>query len=101
MISTLTLEITSAVTKADVLNNKILVRELSYGRSFFMAVDGCWDPMCEFTGTRTKSDANPGRCTDVGGYIANPEINEIVQNGRGELHYDDDSDTNVLIYDGS
>ncbi len=33
------------VTKAGVPNNKIFVGEASYGRSFHMAVDGCWGPM--------------------------------------------------------
>jgi hypothetical protein len=88
------------VTKAGVPNNKIFVGESSYGRSFRMAVDGCWGPMCEFTGSRLVSDANPGRCTDTAGYISNAEINELIQNGNGRVLYDRKSDTDVLLYNG-
>lgn len=66
-----------------------------------MAADGCWGPMCEFTGSRTQSDAKPGRCTGEGGYIANAEINELIRSGSAELSHDKDSNTDVLLYDGS
>ncbi|KAK8028336.1 hypothetical protein PG991_005392 [Apiospora marii] len=90
--------IRSHVTKAGVPNNKIYVGESSYGRSFHMATEGCWGPMCEFTGSRTESDAKPGRCTNTGGYIANAEINEIIKSGGGRQLHDGDSNTDVLLY---
>jgi hypothetical protein len=81
-------------------NTKIFVGEASYGTSFHMAVDGCWGPMCDFTGSRLQSDAKPGRCTNSAGYIAYAEINEIIRSGEGEVIYDADSDTDVLLYEG-
>ncbi|KAH6851101.1 glycoside hydrolase family 18 protein [Chaetomium sp. MPI-CAGE-AT-0009] len=95
-----TINTLSIITKAGVPNNKIFVGEASYGRSFHMAVDGCWGPMCDFTGTRLQSDAKPGRCTNSSGYIAYAEINEILRKGGGQFIHDRDSDTNVLLYEG-
>ncbi|KAI8722844.1 Chitinase [Fusarium sp. LHS14.1] len=91
----------SMITKAGVPSNKIFVGESSYGRSFRMAKDGSSGAMCEFTGSRTKSDAKPGRCTKEGGYLANAEITEIL-NGHGKFKnfYDEDSQSNVLLYGG-
>jgi hypothetical protein len=90
------------VTKAGVPNNKIFVGEASYGRSFRMAQNGCWGPMCEFTGTRLQSDANPGRCTKTPGYLSYTEIMEIItRNGNTARGFHDDaSDTDVLLYKG-
>jgi hypothetical protein len=81
-------------------NNKIFVGEASYGRTFHMAVDGCWGPMCDFTGTRTASDANPGRCTGEGGFIAYAEIQDLIKVGEGQMFYDGASNTDVLVYRG-
>lgn len=82
-------------------NNKIFVGEASYGRSFHMAVDGCWGPLCDFTGTRTQSDAAPGRCTKTGGYMGLAELNEIIKQGDGaQFLHDDDSDTDIILYKG-
>ncbi|KAL7629535.1 hypothetical protein AAE478_001056 [Parahypoxylon ruwenzoriense] len=89
------------ITKAGVPNNKIFVGEASYGRSFHMAQDGCWGPMCDFTGSRTQSDAQPGRCTKTGGYLAAAEINEIIQRSDGvQIFHDGDSNTDVMLYKG-
>jgi len=90
-----------SVTKAGVPNNKIFVGESSYGRSFRMAKDGCWGPMCEFTGSREKSDAAPGRCTNTGGYIAQAEIDELIQRRGARATYDSDSDSNVMLHNGN
>lgn len=92
-----------AVTKAGVANDKIVVGEASYGRSFHMAVPGCWGPMCEFTGTREQSDAYPGRCTATRGYISNAEMNEIKGWGQEkiEIFHDADSNTDVMIRSGA
>lgn len=66
-----------------------------------MAQDGCWGPMCEFTGSRIQSDAKPGRCTDTGGYLAAAEINEIIQKGDGaKTFYDGNSNSDVMLYQG-
>lgn len=89
------------VTKAGVPNDKIFVGESSYGRSFRMAKDDCWRPDCEFTGSRTQSDANPGRCTKTAGYISNAEISEMLKRGAGaRSFYDGISDTDVVLFQG-
>ncbi|KAK2599166.1 hypothetical protein QQS21_005356 [Conoideocrella luteorostrata] len=91
----------SMITKAGVPNNKIFVGESSYGRAFHMAQNGCWGPDCDFTGSRTQSDAAPGRCTKTGGYLSNAEINEIITRGDGvEVLHDGKSNTDVLLYKG-
>jgi hypothetical protein len=90
-----------SVTKAGVPNNKIFVGESSYGRSFRMAKDGCWGAMCEFTGTRLQSDAAPGRCTNTSGYLAQAEIDELVQRGGVRSLYDPISNSNVMLYKGA
>ncbi|KAI8409045.1 hypothetical protein FOFC_11997 [Fusarium oxysporum] len=91
----------SMITKAGVPNRKIFVGESSYGRSFHMAKDGCWGPMCEFTGSRTESDAAPGRCTKTGGYLAYAEIMEIINAKSGaETFYDKSSQSDVMLYKG-
>jgi hypothetical protein len=88
--------------KAGVPNNKIFVGEASYGRSFHMAVDGCWGPCCDFTGSRLKSDARPGRDTNAPGYLAYAEINEIIKKGDSDQALRDAaSDSNVMLYKGT
>ncbi|KAK1990037.1 glycoside hydrolase [Colletotrichum falcatum] len=89
------------ITKAGVANNKIMVGEASNGRSFHMAVNGCWGPMCDFTGTRIESDANLGRCTTTKGYVSFAEINEIITQGSySQMFHDGDSNTDALLYKG-
>ncbi len=66
-----------------------------------MARDGCWGPMCEFTGTRFISDAKPGRCTNTGGYLAYAEIMELVGREGAKQFHDPDSDTDVILYQGA
>jgi hypothetical protein len=83
-------------------NNKIFVGESSYGRSFRMAQKSCWSPMCQFTGSKTQSDANPGRCTKTKGFIANAEINEIIKRGESDaVFFDSTSNSDVMLYNGS
>lgn len=66
-----------------------------------MAQNGCWGPLCEFTGSRTHSDANPGRCTDTGGYLALAEIDEIIWSGQADQQFHDGaSNTDVILYKG-
>ncbi|KAI8303228.1 Killer toxin subunits alpha/beta [Colletotrichum sp. SAR11_59] len=50
------------LTKAGVSADKIIVGVTSYGRSFR---------------SRTVSEAEPGICTDTGGYISNAELDQI------------------------
>ncbi|KAF2132617.1 carbohydrate-binding module family 24 protein [Dothidotthia symphoricarpi CBS 119687] len=91
----------SIITKAGTPNNKIFVGESSYGRSFHMATDGCWQPMCEFTGSRTKSDATPGRCTGESGYISLAEINEVLgRNVGARIFHDGASNSDIILYNG-
>lgn len=90
-----------SVTKAGVPNNKIFVGEASYARTFHMARDGCWGPMCDFTGSRTQSDALPGRCTKTAGYIAMAELNELLIKASGaKVFHDGASNTDVMLYNG-
>ncbi|KAH8894676.1 glycoside hydrolase, partial [Thozetella sp. PMI_491] len=89
----------SMITKAGVESNKIFVGESSYGRSFHMAENSCVGPTCLFTGDRDNSDAAPGPCTNVAGYISNAEIEEIISYGWGQQVFEDgDSASNILVY---
>ncbi|KAI8179378.1 hypothetical protein K4K52_002299 [Colletotrichum sp. SAR 10_76] len=65
------------LTKAGVSADKIIVGVTSYGRSFRMADKSCTGHNCLFTGSRTVSEAEPGICTDTGGYISNAELDQI------------------------
>jgi hypothetical protein len=66
-----------------------------------MASPGCWGPLCEFTGSRTQSDAHPGRCTNTSGYIAYAEINEIIKRHDDiRIFHDHKSNTDVMLYNG-
>ncbi|KAF5542204.1 glycoside hydrolase family 18 [Fusarium phyllophilum] len=89
-------------TKAGVPHNKVFVGEASYGRSFHVAQDGCWKPNCEFTDSRTESDAAPGRCTKTGGYLAFAEIMELHRKGVSGMRvfHDTDSDSDIMLYKG-
>jgi hypothetical protein len=65
-----------------------------------MAQPGCWGELCEFTGSRNKSDATPGRCTNSGGYLATAEIEEILTLQGGESFHDPRSNSDILLYNG-
>jgi GH18 family chitinase len=89
------------ITKAGVPAKKLIVGITSYGRSFKMADPGCWGPNCLFTGDSLSSQATKGKCTDTAGYIADAEIEEIMDDPKRVVKsfLDKSSDTDVLIYD--
>lgn len=66
-----------------------------------MAEEGCWGPTCDFTGSKAHSDANPGRCTKTGGYLAYAEIMEILKQEDGvRTFHDGNSNTDVMLFKG-
>jgi chitinase len=103
----------SMITKAGVPSSKLAVGVTSYGRSFQMTTPGCTGPMCTYTGG--ESGAYPGPCTGTAGYIANAEINAILD-GTGSWktpsgalqpitsyssYFDTDSHSNVAVYEST
>lgn len=90
------------IAKAGMPNNKSFVGEASYGRSFHMAEDGCWGPMCDFTGSRLSSDAAPGRCTNTSGYVSYAELTEVIERegDNARTFHDGESNTDILLYKG-
>ncbi|KAJ9318482.1 CAZyme family GH18 [Paecilomyces variotii] len=108
-----TLQTLAMITKAGVPSNKIAVGVSSYGRSFQMTTPGCTGPMCTYTGG--GSGAYPGPCTQTAGYIANAEINAILngtgswEDSTGAVHHinsfssylDTDSQSNIAVYDST
>lgn len=109
-----TLNAISMITKAGVPSNQVIMGVSSYGRSFQMSTAGCYTEDCLFTGP--ASGAYAGLCTQTPGYIANAEINGII-NGNGSVltsngdvlavtttpitYIDEDSYSNILVYDNT
>ncbi|KAH6679952.1 killer toxin subunits alpha/beta [Plectosphaerella plurivora] len=91
----------SMITKAGVPSHKVVVGVSSYGRSFKMSDSSCRGPECTFLGDRSNSPAKPGRCTGTGGYLANAEIDEIINGGGAVKLWGDDDDTNFVVYEGT
>lgn len=84
------------ITKAGASTRKLTVGVSSYGRAFEMTTPGCTGPMC----TYTEAGAAPGRCTATSGYLANAEINEIIDNDpSATVWYDKESDSDYMVYD--
>jgi chitinase len=107
-----TLNALSMITKAGVPSNQIIVGVTSYGRSFQMTTAGCYTELCTYTGP--LSGAYAGLCTQTPGYIANAEINSIldgngtVTSGNGSAvdvgtnfltYLDSNSYSNIVVYD--
>lgn len=89
------------ITKAGVPAHKVLVGVPTFGRSFKMTDPNCRGPMCTFEGGRDDSQAMPGMCTDTRGYLANAEIQDIVDRDVTSEHwYDGDTGADYLIYNG-
>ncbi|RDW93972.1 uncharacterized protein DSM5745_01294 [Aspergillus mulundensis] len=93
------------ITKAGVPANQVVVGVSSYGRSFGMSDSSCAGPMCTFTGDFSTSTAQPGDCTNTGGYISNAELLLLSDNailGYDGYHakswHDDDSDSDIMVY---
>lgn len=76
----------------------IVVGTTSYGRSFEMATPGCTGEMCRYTGPGI-----PGKCTQTKGFLANAEIEQILEYPNeypGAYHtFSADSDSDILVYD--
>ncbi|KAH6876559.1 hypothetical protein B0T10DRAFT_414348 [Thelonectria olida] len=90
----------SLITKAGVSSSKVIVGEASFGRSFNMAKADCTGPDCSFTGTAFKSDATPGRCTNISGWISDGEIAELIreQGDKVTTWYDKETGSDYLVY---
>lgn len=90
------------ITKAGVPTYQIAVGVSSYGRSFGMTEEGCTGPQCTFGGDDLTSTAEPGECTQTGGYISNAEILQIIDNNDTSLAiqswYDEDTDSNYAVW---
>ncbi|KAF4505245.1 hypothetical protein G6O67_007215 [Ophiocordyceps sinensis] len=91
------------ISKAGVPPSKVFVGVASYGRSFRMTDSMCDEPFCTFTGSFSVSEAEPGPCTGVGGYISNGEILEIQSNSLlgvedfdAATWYDEASGSNIM-----
>jgi hypothetical protein len=66
-----------------------------------MSFEGCTQPYCLFEGDWLNSPAEPGRCTQEPGYIANAEIDEIIFAANNvRAWHDDASDSDIAVYDG-
>lgn len=90
----------SMITKAGVPSKKIVVGISSYGRSFKMSKAGCTGSDCTFEGP--DSSAAPGDCTNTAGYIADAEINQIIdEDTSAKVSYDKGSDSNILVYNST
>jgi hypothetical protein len=88
------------ITKAGVVSNMIVAGVSSYGRSFEISAAGCYTADCTFTGP--LSGALPGPCTDTAGYIADYELDTIIStHPSAEALWDDDSYSNILIYNSN
>ena len=93
----------SMVTKAGVPSNKIMVGVSSYGRSFKMVDSSCTGVTCKFTGSPKLSNAEPGMCTDTSGYIADAEIQALIEAEDSDVKtwFDDASDSNIMTWNGN
>lgn len=87
------------ITKVEMTNNRIFLEEENYTRFFHMAEDGCWDSMCEFTGSRTDSDTEPGRRTKTASYLTCAKRRGTISSSDSNvMFYDEDSNTDFFLY---
>jgi GH18 family chitinase len=78
-------------------SDKVVVGVTSYGRSFKMEQAGCDSKNRQFKGNNRTSNAAPGRCKGVSGYISNAEIKEIIATGRVNRQWKTKG-SNFLVY---
>ncbi|KAM0249269.1 hypothetical protein ACHAP5_002921 [Fusarium lateritium] len=100
-----TLDSLAMITKAGVDPAKVVVGISSYGRSFKMKDPKCTGPACQFTGSFSVSEAEPGVCTGEAGYLSDAEIRQIAydaKNGKkgvtAKTWYDKASDSDMMTY---
>lgn len=100
-----TLDALAMITKAGVPAAKVIVGVSSYGRSFKMKDPKCTGPTCQFTGSFSVSNAEPGKCTGSAGYLANAEIGKIKSNATAGVAgtsattwYDAASDSDIMTF---
>jgi chitinase len=94
----------SMITKTGVSANKIMVGVSSYRRNFKMADSSCTDVNCKFTGSDVKSHAEPGECTGTSGYIADTELQSLIEGddldggGTVKTWFDEASASNIMTW---
>ncbi|KAM0210130.1 hypothetical protein ACHAPA_009743 [Fusarium lateritium] len=100
-----TLDSLAMITKAGVDPAKVVIGISSYGRSFKMKDPKCTGPTCQFTGSFSVSEAEPGVCTGEAGYLSDAEIRQIAydaKNGKkgvtAKTWYDKASDSDMMTY---
>ncbi|KAI0545346.1 hypothetical protein F4679DRAFT_561711 [Xylaria curta] len=97
----------SMVTKAGARADQVVVGVSSYGRSFKMKDSSCTGPTCEFTGSRTVSNAEKGSCTDTAGYISDAELRRLIdgeeleEGGVVRTWFDENSQSDILTWNGN
>ncbi|KAJ4129266.1 hypothetical protein NW768_007801 [Fusarium equiseti] len=100
-----TLDSLAMITKAGVDPAKVVVGISSYGRSFRMKDPKCTGPTCQFTGSFSVSEAEPGVCTGEAGYLSDAEIRLIEYDAKkgkagvtAKTWYDKASDSDMMTY---
>ncbi|GLA09156.1 hypothetical protein AnigIFM60653_011234 [Aspergillus niger] len=80
------------ITKAGVATKDIRVGVSSYGRSFHMTTEGCYELWCTYDTAGAQ-----GPCTDTAGYIAEAEMDGILASEATTQTYST-YDTDILVY---
>ena len=63
-----------------------------------MVEEGCTGPECTYVGI--ESGAKEGDCTGVAGYLANSEIERIIDERDGvQVLWDEESMSDIVVYD--
>ncbi|GKU22689.1 unnamed protein product [Fusarium langsethiae] len=100
-----TLDSLAMITKAGVDPAKVVVGISSYGRSFRMKDPKCTGVTCQFTGSFSVSEAEPGVCTGEPGYLSDAEIRLIEYDAKkgkagvtAKTWYDKNSDSDIMTY---
>lgn len=83
------------LTKAGVGTSQIMVGVASYGRSFEMTTEGCYDANCTWDAAGLA-----GECTDTAGYISNAEMNQILSENSDSKVYSTNV-TDILVYNST